>query len=816
MPLGPTDFRLLLALVESAGAVVTKDDLMSRVWGRASVGDYMLYVHINALRKVIGDDCIINKKGYGYRFAAHVERREWSAPQRVPSRTGNLPALWATATTEGPTRLIGRTEHLRGLSDLLAHSRLVALTGPGGVGKTRLALHAAGEASTHLPDGAWLVELAGVNNGDLVAGTVASALGVRVGVHATPLDTLSRQLAQKSLLIVLDNCEHVLAASAQIAEALLAAAPGVKILATSREPLSCTAEQIWEVPPLAVPNDGTMAADQMRSMAAVAFFIERAKEADATFRIVDTELPLVAKICRRVDGLPLAIEMVAGWAGVLGLETLDAKLDGSLNAWLRARSTAPPRHSTLRATLEWSHALLSQAEQTVLCRLPVFAGGFTIEAAEAVAGGDPIPTEQVFEHVASLARKSMIAIVPGARTRRYRLLGTTRALLLEKLEATGNGNAARRKHAHHMIDVLERAKVEWETTSDAIWLERHAPLVDDLRAAFDWTMGVDSDEAVALAGASWPLLRELSLAAEARKQLTAAAARLHSGTPPVLEARLRHGLGVTLLNTPAMAAAHHELQRTVTIYRSLGDTLYLGTSLIPLGYSLVKSDRIKEAELAITEALGLLESSGWLRTLATGWYVKMHIEAALGCFDGANIAQENAARLCELAGAERAALNVAADFVQVTLEKGDIDAAISAGRGIVARLRETQHSDIRGFALGVLSAALVARGKLEEALAMTRDAAPLLRDDGRLFWLFDHLALCAALSGRTKDAALIAGYVNAVHEKSGRPRERMGRDAMSQTNLLLHDALREEEIVQLNGLGTQLSEEQALTIALTG
>jgi DNA-binding winged helix-turn-helix (wHTH) protein len=377
VPLGPTDFRLLITLIENAGAVVTKDDLMSRVWGRAVVGDHVLRVHINTLRKALGGDCIVNKPGRGYRFVAPVRRTEPHAPRHKP-RAGNLPSLWTDDATAGPTRLIGRSEQLRSVSELLVHGRLVTLTGHGGVGKTRLALQAAHEASPQFCDGVWLVALASLKDPELVPGAIAAALGVKIGATATPLDTLQRFLARKSLLVVLDNCEHVLAASARTAEALLAAAPNVKILATSREALSCYGERVLEVPPLAVPSERLISPADMRSMAAVELFIERATGADANFKIEDKDLTIIAGICRRLDGLPLAIEMAAGWAGLLGLEALDAKLAGSLKAWLRARSTAPPRHSTLRATLEWSHGLLSAAEQAVLCRLTVFAGSFTM------------------------------------------------------------------------------------------------------------------------------------------------------------------------------------------------------------------------------------------------------------------------------------------------------------------------------------------------------------------------------------------------------------------------------------------------------
>ena len=266
----------------------------------------------------------------------------------------------------------------------------------------------------------------------------------------------------------------------------------MKIVATSREALSCYGEQILEVPPLAVPSAVSMPAPAMRGTAAVELFLERALEADANFRIDDKALAIAARICRRVDGLPLAIEMAAGWVGPLGLEALDAKLGGSLRARMRARSTAPPRHLTLHATMEWSHGLLSPEEKAILRRLGVFAGSFTMQAAEAVAGDGVIPKEEAFEHIASLVRKSMLAVVPGLREQHYRLLETTRAFVLDQLLASGEAQETQRRHARYLLATLELASTEWESTSDAVWMERYGPLLDDLRAALDWAIGEHS------------------------------------------------------------------------------------------------------------------------------------------------------------------------------------------------------------------------------------------------------------------------------------------------------------------------------------
>jgi predicted ATPase/DNA-binding winged helix-turn-helix (wHTH) protein len=813
--LGSTDFRLLLALVENAGSVLTKDDLALRVWGNRAVDDSVLYVHMNTLRRALGDDLIVTKPGRGYRFVGAVGRNEMRAPAtRADQPAGNLPPVPNGDAVDGPARLIGRSKELKKLSALLARARLVTLTGPGGVGKTRLALQAARDAAAKFADGVWLIELAALHDPDLVPGAVAGALGVQVGGNATAVDTLRRWLAHKSLLIVLDNCEHVLAASAQLAEALLASAPALNILATSRESLSCAGEHVLEVPPLELPREGKTAPDAIRKAAALELFLERARRAGSHFRIGDGDLALAARICRRVDGLPLAIEMVAGWAGALGLEMLDSKLDAPLQAWLRARSTAPARHSTLRATLEWSHGLLSETEKAVLCRLAVFAGRFSMEAAEAVAGDAEMPGGKVFEIVLGLIRKSMIAVAPGPGAQRYRLLETTRVFMLELLAGSPDAEVIRRRHARYVLHVLEKAKNESETTGDAVWHERYRLALDDVRGALEWAMNQDSDEAVALAGASWPLWRELSLRGEGQRRLGAAMAKLRPDAPPALEARLRRGVADMWCRNAAVNTSYLEIVHSVALYRQLGERAELGCALTELAFALLLLGRIEEAESAILEALSLLETAGQPRTLATAFSTQLCIEATLGRFERARAAGEKAMHLCEMTGAERSRGVVAGNLIELSIESGDLDEAVTMARRVARQLLDTPHSDDRGFVLGLLTAALAAQGDLEGALGAGRDAAPLLRDAGVLFWLFDHLALRAALAGRAKDAAAIAGYADAVHETFGRPREPMGARAVDRLNRLLQKTLSAPQIVERRRVGAQMTEEQALALAL--
>jgi len=809
IPLGATDFRLLLTLIEHAGSVVTKDELMSRVWGHATVGDNTLHVHITALRKALGDGVIATKQGRGYRFVENVSQ----AGPASRHHAGNLPTYAAGGSSGGASRLIGRDSQIETLSDLLAYSSLVTLVGPGGVGKTRLALEVANAAASAFKDGAWLVELASVSDGTATAGAVATALGIKIGESAAPFETLARQLARRNLLIVLDNCEQIVAACAALCEAIMGVAPNVRILATSREPLSCLGEQVFEVPPLALPGDGAPSSSAIRKFAAVELFVERAKGSKSDFKLSDDEIAIVAGLCRSVDGLPLAIEMVASWAGVLGLPDLEAKLNSSSKNWLSARRTAPLRHSTLRATLEWSYDLLYPEEQIALRRLAVFAGPFSMLAAEAVVAADDLIADDVLPLTARLISKSMIAVVPGSHENLYRLLETTRAFLLEKLNASEDVRTVRLKHANFVLSTLHQAKSDWETMSDAVFLARYAPILDDLRSALDWAERNEGNLAIALAGSSWPLWRELPVRAEGRRRLSAAVSLLKPATPQALEAHLRRGLGELYFNTAAVKDARQEFERAVALFRALDDTQNLGSAIAAFGYASLMLGNIPEAQASIDEALQMVERARRPRALAAAWSVKFCVEARLQS-PVLREAGMMAVRLCEAVGADRAALVVSANLVEAVLEMGDIESAIGSGQELAARLRDTYHTDILGYVLGMVSSALTLRGDADAALTAARDAAPLLRDEGMLFWFFDHMALRLAVAGQIRDAALLSGYADSVFRKFGRPREPIGQEAVNRLEEILRTSLSGEEVEQLRCLGKRLDEDRIVALAL--
>jgi DNA-binding winged helix-turn-helix (wHTH) protein len=380
--LGGRDFDLLITLIEVPGAVVSKDELITRVWPGRIVEENRLQGAIAALRRVLGADrdLIRTVAGRGYQFTGQTRVRAADDVEPVipaSTATSARPMRAQTNLREPVSELIGREVEVAEVVDLVTTQRLVTLIGEGGIGKTRLGLEAVRHLLPEFPDGVWVAELAPLSDPELVPATVAAALGLEFATGAMSIDHVANALGAKQLMLVLDNCEHVIAAAAAMAEAVLHASSAVRVLATSREPLRIEGESLYRVPPLAVPAEDTEDAERLLRHGAVRLFVARARAADPHFSPGGRNAAVVAGICRRLDGIPLAIELAASRGGVLGIREIAARLDDRFNLLMGGHRTALPRHQTLRATLDWSHDLLPEPEQVVLRRLAIFAGAFT-------------------------------------------------------------------------------------------------------------------------------------------------------------------------------------------------------------------------------------------------------------------------------------------------------------------------------------------------------------------------------------------------------------------------------------------------------
>ena len=449
--LGSRALDILIALVERPGDLVSKEELIARVWPNTFVEPANLTVHIAALRRVLGDGrrgnrYIVNVPGRGYCFVAPVNMSEKLRPSSLEllavEHAHNLPAT--------NTRLIGRENVVAGLSARFSRDRFLTIVGPGGIGKTSVALAVAEELLANYKHGIWLIDLALVGNPVLVPTALASALGLEVRAENF-LPRLIANLWDKQMLLVLDNCEHVIAAAAALAAEVLRGAPGVHVLATSREPFRVEGEWVYRLPPLQSPPVATgISAEEALRFPAVQLFVERTAAALGDYVLSDADAPIVADICLKLDGIPLALEFAAARVNCFGIGGLAARLEDRLSLLINGRRTALPRQQTMRATLDWSYGLLTNAQQMILRRLSIFPGEFTLRAAGAVVPDDTYSSSEIIDQVTELIAKSLVAAEMGDVEPRLRLLETTRVYALAKLVESGEHNAVARRHAEYI------------------------------------------------------------------------------------------------------------------------------------------------------------------------------------------------------------------------------------------------------------------------------------------------------------------------------------------------------------------------------
>src|SRR5215204_2227397 len=401
---------------------------------------------------------------------------------------------------------VGREREMLEVKRALAMTRLLTLTGAGGSGKTRLALEVARDLVGAYPDGVWLIELGPLSEGKLVPRAVAGALGVKEEAGQPLTNTLVEALRAKEMLLVLDNCEHLVEAVARLVDVLLDSCSRLRILVTSREALGVAGESRWPVPMLSVPDPRrSPTVGELERSEAARLFAERAKHRDPSFALGPDNARAVAEICRRLDGLPLAIELAAARVGLLSVEQISEKLEDSLKLLSAGDRTAVPRQRTLRGTLDWSHDLLSEQEQKLFRRLSVFAGGWTLRAAEVVGSGDSVGRGEVLDLLSALVERSLVVSEPTADGGvRHRLLEPVRPYAQEKLKERRNAESVRRRHAEYFLTLAEEAEPELWKSEDAVWLERLEAEHDNLRTALSWALErVEAELVLRLAGALW-------------------------------------------------------------------------------------------------------------------------------------------------------------------------------------------------------------------------------------------------------------------------------------------------------------------------
>jgi predicted ATPase len=809
-----------VVLVERAGRLVTKSELITLVWPGLVVEENNLQVQISTLRKLLGQSALATIPGRGYRFDLTVAGADALAPAVSAPAVAAAETDPMRARSNLPTRLLslyGRTQDLATIKSLLRQHVVLTIVGAGGIGKTRVAqavaAEVAAESAADFPDGVWWVELAALSDGALVPSAVARALGVQLpnDRHAAAVASL---LASQRLLLVLDNCEHMTEAVAEFIETMRVAAPQVRFLVTSQESLKTAEEHVYRVGALAIPADG--GASNPLAAGAVELFVARAQGVDSKFALTPAHIPAVIEICRRLDGIPLAIELAAARVPLLGVEGLRSRLDERFNVLTAGARVVLRRHQTLRATLEWSHGLLTPDEQTVFRRLGVFAGSFTLEAAQHVASDERLDAWAALDHLGALVDKSLV-LAEGDPVPRYRLLETTRAYALERLADVGETGRVLRRHAEAMLaflDAYERDDRRWTATQADVMAA--AAELDNLRAALEWaaTAAEGADLVLPLVGASAHVWFATFHLAEGLERCLALRQHVHDGVS--LRDKARYWFTVARLGTYSMRRESFEAAPVAAaLFLRLGDDSRRHDALLCTAVQGLRFGTAEEMGQAIAEA-ARLERPDWparqranLQFARCWWYARLgRNDEALAC------AQQQVA--INRAGSNPVAEQFAmSNVTAIELLLGRPDAALEHARAAIARL-DTLGAGVgagAGHLCNNAMIALILLNRLEEAIAAGRRAHTLLLQEGDEYRLFAPLALLVALRGRLGDAARIVGRDDAVHDRTGDPVRPNAAQLRAQLDPLLVAALPAPELARLRAEGAAMRDEQVFKLA---
>ena len=808
--LGARAFDVLLTLIDRQGQLVSKHELLDAVWPGLVVEENNLVVQVGTLRKLLGAEVIATIPGRGYRFTALADAHaaatssvDAAGAAARPSLRSNLPELLPA--------LIGRDDDLAALGALLDAHRLITIVGPGGMGKTRLAERLLHQRQGDYEQGVAWVELAGLSDPKLLAITIAGALGLQVG-SGNPIEGLVAALRPLSMVLALDNAEHLIDEVAIIAQALHDGAPQLRLLVTGQVPLKLSAERVYRLGALAVP-EADVPLDEARGYGAVALFVERARAADRHFELTAGNLASVIQVCAQLDGLALALELAAARVPMLGVLALAAALDERLHLLTQGRRGAPQRQRTLRAALEWSHGLLNAAEATVFRRLGVFAGGFSLDMARQVvvdemamaADATPLDAWAVVDALGSLIDRSFVSADTGALSR-YRLLESARSFALERLAAAGETASTLRRHALAVCDFLrtvDDAFLDGELLDD-----QHAalarPNLDNVRAAYSWASGIAGDPQLAITLAA-RASAVADFALECAPWLVAQRQQVDDGVNPELAARYWLAIASPPMfhfPTPVQLEAAH---CAVRLYQALGQArrVYFGWLLVARHQNELNND--EAASQAIEQARCIVKPH-WsarlrVRLLRLDSFAARRarrLPEALQLF-------REMARVCVQVGdwgTEIGARNVLADLLW---EIGPIEEAAREACELAEQLR-TRPTSVTNIALvfsnvvGILSE----MGNVEGASRAARESLPFMPRAAQYFLdVFVHLLWRRK---QYESATLLLGASEAVIAKHQAPRHPNEQRLIDHARSALEAALAPDEFASCFAAGSVLSE----------
>jgi predicted ATPase len=794
-------YKLLLMLTQQRHRVMSRSELLSALWPNETVNENNLNVQIAALRKVLGPDAIVTIPGRGYRLIRGDELGiAATGPAPPPADLlNNLPAPLG--------ELIGRADDLAQLEAMLPEQPLVTVVGAGGIGKTRLALEAARTRLQAHSDGVWWIDLSTLATGadaDAASRAVAAAIGLSLAAGKVATDALTAALQPLNALIVLDNAEHVAQATATVVRALQAA-PSLRWLVTSQVPLKLKQEQLFALGTLSVPP-ADAGFEQAMSHGALALLVQRAHAVCHGYQLDPAELGAAIAICRRLDGIALAIEMAASRLAWIGADALNRRLAMSLSGLGPGSRVAPTRQQTLQATLDWSHALLSPAERAVLRRLGVFVGGFTVQAAQRVGGDDSLDEWAVLDALFGLAEKSWVQVGQGHEPR-YRLLESARLYALVQLSLAGEEQAVRSRHAEAMA-------VFSDWLMEAMWLERMniwSPLTvcesDNLVEAFDWAVGADQANAAARIFVALAQAMNVSRPDALQPRADALRPRL-AGLSPSLVARVLISMGLAK-NTFNPKTSIVLLREATTLPRAgISDAYWMHYGLSLLSQCLSLTGQPEEARAIATQARAM-QQPGWPGFgLALLEFSQTYIGLYSSQPESALAPARRTIELGEAVGALSVCLLARSTLVTALVELKRYEDAVLMAAELWPLLASLRYSRLRLVVLinliwahTQLDALALAQRSAEEAMRLTHSC-------GHRMPFLDVAAGLALRQGRPEVAAQLVGHVQAT-EAAGRwhPRPtqlRHRRDVLDQ----LVPRLSADELAHWLARGAALSDDQ--------
>jgi predicted ATPase/class 3 adenylate cyclase len=741
---------------------------------------------------------------------------EFPALRSLDAHPNNLPLQF--------NPLIGRETEIEEITALVERHRLVTIVGSGGIGKTRIALQVAANLLDGSGGGVWFIELAPLSNGDYIPATVAHAMGLTLAGEGDPLANLANALRAKKVLLVFDNCELLVEPAGRVISTILRACPDVKALATSRQRLGISAEETYHLPSLGVPKEDEarrIGAREALHFAATALFVERARSADKRFALTDDNAPIVADVCRRLDGIPLAIELAAARIKMLSPRQLRERLNERFRVLTGGSRDVMPRQQTLRALIDWSHDLLDARERALFRRVGIFVNGFTLEGASAVGNGDGLDELDVFDALASLVDKSLVLAEPEADGSRYRLLESTRLYALEKLDAAGERQAVAGKHLRYLRDRFAELRLSAERTGREIEVDQALQTeLEDVRSALDGVEEmsgaglIDGAELLAYIGSVW---KALGLDPEGVTRCERYLAKL-----PPHESRL---LALTSLALSGLLSAASLKTRALQVSaeavayaRASSDGAVLAPALVMYARMACLQYKLDEAQAALTEAEGIPAATALARLKSLG------ARALLSSFRS-DSDMETAARLYEqLRNESRSHGNQEMDHC-AALNLAETDHALGRTERAIAIVRETLPALRSGTAkasfanaLQNLAGYLIAVDDLPGAVCAAREAMELnaTSDPGcvPIAIEIEHLALVFALRGDLARAAALGAYADAVLAMHGFEREFTERTTRERLDALLREQLAPDELERLTAEGAALAPEAAVALAL--